>query len=116
MPKETNTDYRFMGSADGDIVPVPRISASFEVDYDASVATGDILSVETGLTRDQVVLRITPTTACFVTSAVTPTALADGTHHYLPAGVPQDLIFPTAHKLAFISDGATGSARCTALV
>ena len=117
MSKQTNTDFRFMGSDDGDIVPVPRLSTSFEVDYlITSVATADILSVETGLTRDQTVLRITTTSDCFVTSAVTPTAVSDGTNHFLAAGIPQDIIFPSAHKLAFISDGTNGSARCTALI
>jgi hypothetical protein len=106
------SDFTYPESTSGHHVPVPSLGTSFPIDYDASVASS-ILSTYTE--AKSVLLRITPTSDCFITSAVTPTALADGTHHYLPAGIPQDLCFPTSHKIALIKLTAAGSAYCTVM-
>ncbi len=117
MAKHTNTNMNFAGSVDGDLIPVPALSTSFTVAYTvASAATTDILATETGLGGDQIILRITATTDCFITSAAAPTAVADGTNHYLAAGVPQDIRFPSTHKIAAIRSAVDGSIYCTALV
>lgn len=117
MSKQTTTDLRFPGSADGDIVPVPKLSSSFTVAYTAaSGASSDVVGTEVGLSQPEVLLRITATTDCFITTAVTPTAVADGSHHYLPAGIPQDVRVPGIYKIAAIRSAVDGSIYCTALV
>jgi hypothetical protein len=96
-----------------------RIGTAFTVAFDASTASTSTMATYAGTTGDDfppfVAVRVTATTACFVTSAASPTALANGTHHYLPAGVPQDLVIPAAHKLAFIKHTTAGSAYGTVL-
>jgi len=99
-------------SANGDDMPVPQLGTSFVVAYDAS-ALSSILSTYVDSTH--IAVRITTTTDAFVTSAAAPTALDDGTCHFLPAGLPQDLVFPANHKLAFIKLSAAGNAYVTVL-
>ena len=92
MSKQTSTDVRFPGSQDGDIVEVHGLSTSFTVAYTATSApSSGAIGAETGLTHEQIILRVTATTDCFITTAATPVALADGTHHYIPLGREQDI-------------------------
>ena len=117
MSKQTSTDVRFPGSQDGDIVEVHGLSSSFTVVYTAtSAASSDTIGTETGLTHEQIILRVVATTDCFITTAATPTAVADGTHHYLPLGREQDIRVPKTHKIAAVRATADGSIYCTALV
>ena len=117
MAKQTNTDVNFPGSIDGDLVEAYAVGVAFATAYtDTAGTTSDTLATETGLGQGWVVLRLTATTDCFVTSGVTPTALADGTHHRLAANVAQVLRFPAAHKLSAIRLATNGTLYATALV
>lgn len=96
----------------GDKIPVPKLGSSFVVAFDASAASS-ILS--TYSSAKHVVVRITTTEDAFITTAVAPTALDDGTHHFLPAGLPQDVRVYTGYKLAFIKLTTAGNAYVTVL-
>ena len=77
MAKQTNTDVNFPGSIDGDLVEAYAAGVAFATAYtDTAGTTSDTLATETGLGQGWIVLRLTATTDCFVTSGVTPTALA----------------------------------------
>lgn len=108
-----NVEVEYTETMDGKDYPVPGLGSSFLVAYDASVASTNALSEYTD--QPYAAVRITPTTDCFVVSAAAPTALAEGTCHYLPMGIPQDLRFPSTHKLAFIKKDSAGSAYVTVL-
>ena len=108
-------DFNYPESANGDEVPVPYPAAATVVAFDASAATTSDLATTFSSSSQWVAVRITTTTDAFITSAAAPTALANGTMHYLPALIPQDLRFPANHKLAFIKLSAAGSAYITLL-
>ena len=117
MSKTTSTDVRFPGSADGDLVPIFKLGASFAVAYTAaSAASSDTVGTEVGLTQAEVCLRVIASTDCFITFAPTPTALADGTHHRLQANRFTDIRVPGIYKVAAIRATADGTLYCTALV
>lgn len=53
--------------------------------------------------------RFTATSACHITFAETPTAVADGTSHYLPANTPTNILIASAtDKVAVIQDASGG--------
>lgn len=109
-------DFNYPESANGEKVMVPALGGSTTVAYDASAAMTSDLATTFGSASKWVAVRVTVTTPAFITSAVTPTALATGAHHYIPAGLEQDLRFPADHKIALIKAGATlGSAYITLL-
>lgn len=56
------------------------------------------------------VVHVTPTVDCFMREAADPTALADGTDHFLLANATQAFVMSPGNKLAFKTSGATGSA------
>ena len=106
------TDFVYPEDLNGKDMPIPKLGDSFVVAYSASAAS-DVLS--TYSTAKHVVLRVTTTTDAFVLAGAAPTALADGTNHFLPAGIPQDIRVFTGYKLAFIQMGTAGSAYVTVL-
>ena len=53
------------------------------------------------------------TVAAFVRSGANPTALADGTDRYVPAGTLLRVNIPPGHKLAFKTSAASGTAYVT---
>ena len=117
MSKDANTDVKFAGSLNGELVPIYKLGASFKVDYlVTSVASAATITAATGLTRDQICLRVIASTDCFITFAAAPTALADGTHHRLQANRFTDIRVLGTDKVAAIRATADGSLYCTALV
>jgi len=59
------------------------------------------------------IVRIVPTTACHVKIGANPTAAADGTSMYLPAGVVEYFGVKPGQKIAIIQDSAVGNAFIT---
>ena len=116
--KQTNSDFQYPGSIDGEIVPVPALGGSTSVAYTGTSAamTSDVGTTFTDVSQNWAILRITSTSDCFMKQATTPTAVADGTCHFLPAGIPQDIRVHKDYKLAFIQLSSAGSAYITALV
>lgn len=55
------------------------------------------------------VVHVTPTVDCFVREAANPTALSDGTDHFLLANATQSFAVTPLNKLAFKTTGAAGS-------
>jgi hypothetical protein len=108
-------DFNFPESANGSRVPIPALGGSTVIAFDGSVAMASDLATTFSSTSKWVAVRITPTQDAFITSAVAPAALNDGTHHILPAGIPQDIRFPANHKLAFIKVTTAGNAYVTLL-
>lgn len=107
-----NNNLNLTEDRNGNDIPVPALGTSVVVAYDAS-ALSSLLS--TYADSPNVVVRITTTTDAFVTSGAAPTAVADGTNHFIPLGIPQDLVFPANHKLAFIKATVAGNAYVTVL-
>lgn len=54
------------------------------------------------------IVHITPTVDCFVREAASPTAVSDGTDHFLVANATQEFKVTKGNKLAFITTAATG--------
>lgn len=109
------TNMQLPTGQNGRDLPIPALGASFTIAYDASTASASTMGTYAAYASPLIALRVTTTTEAFLTSDVAPTALADGTHHYCPAGVPQDIVVPASHKLALVKLGSAGSAYCTVL-
>lgn len=56
-----------------------------------------------------VVVHVTPTTDCFVRDGSNPTALSDGTDHFLVANATQEFRVTPGDKLAFVTSASSGS-------
>jgi hypothetical protein len=53
-------------------------------------------------------VRLVATAACHIAIGAAPTAVADGTSHFLPANVPEFFRITSGHKVAVIQDVGAG--------
>ena len=60
---------------------------------------------------DAHIVHVTPTVDCYVREGASPTALANGTDHFLVANATQAFTITHDNKLAFITSGAAGTVR-----
>ena len=79
----------------------------------SKVAVGATSAQSAAITGAMV--RLTPSTNCHVAFGVSPTAAADGSCMYLPAGVPTVLAFTSGNKIAVIQDSAAGNLFITVM-
>lgn len=102
IPRADNGFYEFQALELGGVSQKVAIGASStqSAALGAGKPNGGTVMVE--LCADQ---------ACFIKSGTNPTALNDGTSHYLPAGVPMTYGANVGDKIAAImpSGGATGN-------
>jgi hypothetical protein len=79
----------------------------------SKVAVGSV-SAQSGAIAGSVV-RLVPSTNCHVAFGANPTAAADGSCVYLPAGSVNVFAFTSGQKIAVIEDAAAGVLFITAL-
>lgn len=56
-------------------------------------------------------VHVTPNADCYVREGINPTAVSDGTDHFLLGNATQEFFITPGNKLAFITESGTGFVR-----
>ena len=105
MAKEPEAIAR---SADGGIIQALALGAVVEIDYLVS-------SVQSSATMTGTVVRVVPTTDCYIEVGTNPTATASGSSLF-PAMVAEYIMVKDGDKLAAIRKTADGTLNITVIL